>query len=68
MKIIQFSKLLKKKSPQQIKEEYMLGKHSDLTDKQLEKVCELSGTGRGLVAFKYKKKVEKESDDKQTQV
>lgn len=66
MKIIQFSKLLKKKSPQEIKEEYMIGKHSDLTDRQLKKVCELSGTGRGGCAFKYKKKVEKKLDDKQT--
>lgn len=56
MKIIQFSKLLKKKSPQVIKEEYMIGKHSDLTDGQLKKVCKLSGTGRGGCAFKYKKK------------
>lgn len=57
MLVSKFSKLLKNKPAQEIKEEYMLGKHSSLTDKQLEKVCELSGTGRGGAAFKYKKKV-----------
>lgn len=59
MLVSKFNKLLKKKSAQTIKEEYMLGKHSDLTDKQLGIVCEKAGTGRGLVAFKYKKKGKK---------
>ena len=57
MNVIKFNKLLKSKPAQTIKEEYMVGKHGSLTDKQLEKVCEKAGTGRGLVAFKYKKKV-----------
>lgn len=56
MIVSKFSKLLKSKDAQTIKEEYMLGKHSALTDKQLEKICELSGTGRGGMAFKYRKK------------
>ena len=56
MLVSKFSRLLKKYDPQTIKEEYMLGKHSSLTDKQLEKICELSGTGRGGMAFKYRKK------------
>lgn len=56
MKILKFSKLLKSKDAQKIKEEYMLGKHSDLTDRQLEKVCKKAGTGRGGIAFTYRKK------------
>ena len=57
MKVSQFSKLLKSKDAQKIKEEYMVGKHSDLTDKQLEKVCKKAGTGRGGIAFNYRKKM-----------
>lgn len=56
MKTSKFSKLLKKKAAQTIKEEYMLGKHSSLTDRQLEKVCERARTGRGGIAFTYRKK------------
>lgn len=56
MLVSKLNKLLKSKDAQIIKNEYMLGKHSSLTDKQLEKVCELSGTGRGGAAFKYKKR------------
>lgn len=58
-----FKKLLEKKSADEIKHEYMLGKHSTLTDKQLGKVCEL-GSGHGGCAFKYKGKKVKENDDK----
>lgn len=57
MKVIEFKKLLKSKPAQTIKEEYMVGKHGDLTDRQLGIVCKKAGTGRGLVAFKYKKQV-----------
>ena len=53
----EFKKLLKEKEPQKVKEEYMLGQHSDLTERQLRKICELSGTGRGGCAFKYKKNI-----------
>lgn len=56
MLVSKFSKLIKSKPAQQIKEEYMLGKHGTLTDKQLEKVCELSGTGRGGCASEYNSK------------
>lgn len=56
MIVSKFSKLLKRKDPQEIKEEYMLGKHSSLTDKQLGIVCEKAGTGRGGIAFTYRKK------------
>lgn len=56
MLVSKFNKLLKSKPAQTIKEEYMVGKHSSLTEKQLEKVCEKAGTGRGLVAFTYRKK------------
>ena len=56
MNVIKFNKLLKSKPAQTIKEEYMVGKHGDLTDRQLGIVCKKAGTGRGLVAFKYKKK------------
>lgn len=55
MLIAKFNKLLKSKGADKIKEEYMLGKHSSLTDKQLEKVCEL-GSHYGCCAFKYKKR------------
>ena len=58
MVVSKFNKLLKSKSAQTIKEEYMIGKHSSLTDKQLEKICERAGTGRGGIAFKYRKKNE----------
>ena len=57
MKISKFSKLLKSKAAQTIKEEYMMGKHGDLTDRQLEKVCKKAGTGKGCIAFTYRKKV-----------
>lgn len=56
MRISKFSKLLKIKEAQTIKEEYMMGKHSDLTDRQLGKVCEKAATGRGGIAFTYRKK------------
>lgn len=56
MLVSKFSRLLRKKDAQTIKEEYMLGKHSSLTDRQLEKVCERAGTGRGGIAFTYRKK------------
>lgn len=56
-----FKKLLEKKSADEIKYEYMLGKHSTLTDKQLGKVCEL-GSGHGGCAFKYKRKKVKDND------
>ena len=56
MLVSKFNKLLRTKGANKIKEEYMLGKHSTLTDKQLEKVCEKSGSGRGGIAFTYRKK------------
>lgn len=55
----EFKRLRERKSDQQIKEEYMVGKHSSLTGRQLGIICEGSGTGRGLVAFKYKPKKKK---------
>lgn len=51
-----FSNLLKNKDAQTIKEEYMLGKHSSLTDRQLGIVCEKAASGRGSIAFTYRKK------------
>lgn len=56
MLVSKFSKLLRSKPAQTIKEEYMLGKHSSLTDKQLSIVCEKAGTGRGGIGFIYRKK------------
>lgn len=56
MKNSQFSKLLKSKDAQKIKEEYMLGKHSSLTERQVGIVCKKAGTGRGGIAFTYRKK------------
>jgi hypothetical protein len=58
-----FNELLKSKGADKIKEEYMLGKHSSLTNKQLEKVCRM-GNGRGGCAFKYKKRVGDDNDTK----
>ena len=54
MEASNFKNLLKSKPAQIIKEEYMLGKHSKLTDRQLRIVCEKAGTGRGGCFFKYK--------------
>lgn len=59
MKTSKFSKLLKKKAAQTIKEEYMLGKHGDLTERQVGIVCKKAGTGRGGIAFTYRKKESK---------
>lgn len=58
-----FKKLLEKKSADEIKHEYMLGKHNTLTDRQLGKICEL-GSGHGGCAFKYKKRGEKNDKTK----
>ena len=64
MLVSKFNKLLKNKPAQTIKEEYMLGKHSDLTDRQIGIVCKKAGTGRGGIAFKgKKKKVKKDVQD-----
>ena len=57
MRISKFSRLLKRKAAQTIKEEYMMGKHSDLTERQVGIVCKKAGTGRGAIAFTYRKKV-----------
>ena len=56
MKNREFKKLIDRKGSNKVKEEYMLGKHSSLTDRQLRIVCEKDGTGRGAVAFTYRKK------------
>ena len=59
-----FKRLRGRKSDQEIKEEYMVGKYSSLTDRQLDIICEGSGTGRGGAAFKYKPKKKKEEESK----
>ena len=59
-----FKRLRSRKSDQEIKEEYMVGKYSSLTDRQLDIICEGSGTGRGGAAFKYKPKKKKEVEPK----
>ena len=51
-----FNNLLKSKEANKIIEEYMLGKHSKLTDKQLQKVIDKKNknqkfNGRGAMAF-----------------
>ena len=52
-----FSKLVHTIGYDRIKEEYMLGKHGSLTDKQLEKVLEkASNRGRGGINFEFKKR------------
>lgn len=53
MKVREFNKLLKTKSPEEIISLHMNWSIS-LTDKQLEKVCSLS-KGHGGCIFKYKK-------------
>lgn len=55
MKVSKFAGLMRRKTPTKILEEYMLGKHGTLTDKQLDKVCS-KGNHRGGVAFSYRKK------------
>lgn len=55
MKTSKFAGLMRKKTPTKILEEYMLGKHGTLTDKQLEKICS-KGNHRGAIAFVGKKK------------
>lgn len=62
MKVRLFSKLTKEKEPQDIISEYMLGKHSKLTDKQLQKIIDEKNknekyNGHGAIAFNYKKRV-----------
>ena len=55
MKTSKFAGLMRKSTPNKILEEYMMGKHRTLTDKQLEKVCAKSDH-RGGIAFTYKKR------------
>lgn len=61
MKVRLFSKLMKEKEPQDIISEYMLGKHSKLTEGQLQKVIDEKNknekyNGHGAIAFVYKRK------------
>ena len=46
---------MRNSTPSKILEEYMMGKHGTLTDKQLEKVCS-KGNHRGAIAFTCKKR------------
>lgn len=47
-----FSKLLKKKTADEILTEFVFGKYGKLTDKQLDKVLEMRGKRHGGFAFK----------------
>lgn len=64
MKNREFKRLRTKKTDQEIKEGYMVGKYGSLTDRQLGVICEGSKKDYGSVAFKYKPKKTKEEESK----
>lgn len=59
----EFKRLRDRKDAQDIKEEFMKGKHTNLTGKQLEKICD-EGLGHGGVAFGKKMTIEKMQEKK----
>lgn len=58
MKAKDFKNLLKKQAPELVLEEYMKGKHSKLTEKQLQKIIDSKdekNKNHGAICFIYKK-------------
>ena len=58
-----FKRLMKRKDAQTIKEEFMMGKHGNLTEHQLEKICR-SSRGGGSISFGRKMTAQQMEDRK----
>ena len=67
MKMTKF-KILYKRNPVEVLEEYMTGKHGTLTEGQLQKIIDkkkgTAAEGHGAISFKYRKKVKCEKENR----